>query len=297
MCELFGVSTQAFYQKKKHFEKDTIKHLILDFVRLERALSPRIGGYKLFLMAKAQFKEDFRMGRDAFYSLLDQYNLKLRQKKRSIRTTDSTHNYKKYPNIIKSIILTKCNQVWVSDITYIRTSTGFIYLSLITDLYSRRIVGWILAPRLKYIYTEQALRQAIEQADTDLSGLIHHSDRGLQYCYPAYINILNENGIRVSMTETSDPKDNAVAERVNGILKQEWLNDIEFKDIEEAERLLREKIAYYNDRRPHSSVNYLTPNQAHKHEGEIPRRWVSSKKRYIEKQKAKKEEENKMKNQ
>lgn len=99
------------------------------------------------------------------------------------------------------------------------------------------------------------------------------------------------------MTETSDPKDNAVAERVNGILKQEWLNDIEFKDIEEAERLLREKIAYYNDRRPHSSVNYLTPNQAHKHEGEIPRRWVSSKKRYIEKQKAKKEEENKMKNQ
>ncbi len=138
-CLKLGVSIKEFVLNAViDFEKDTIKHLILDFVRLERALSPRIGGYKLFLMAKAQFKEDFRMGRDAFYSLLDQYNLKLRQKKRSIRTTDSTHNYKKYPNIIKSIILTKCNQVWVSDITYIRTSTGFIYLSLITDLYSRR---------------------------------------------------------------------------------------------------------------------------------------------------------------
>ena len=290
MCELFGVSTQAFYQKKMNFEKDTIKHLVLDFVRSERALSPRLGGYKLYLMVKAHFKDDFTMGRDAFYSLLDQYNLKLRQKKRSIRTTDSNHNYPKYNNIIKDLKPIMSNQIWVSDITYIRTEKGFCYLSLITDLYSRRIMSWVLAPRLKFSYTEQALRKAIQEANTDLRGLIHHSDRGFQYCYTSYTNILKDNGIRISMTETSDPKDNAVAERVNGILKQEWLNHMEFKDINEAEQVIREKITYYNERRLHSSINYLTPNQAHSLKGDLPRRWYSRKKRYVEKLKARKED-------
>lgn len=286
MCELFGVSRQAFYQKKLYFEKDTINHLVLDFVRSERVHSPNIGGYKLYLMVKEHFQEDFIMGRDSFYRLLDQYNLKLRQKKRRVRTTDSNHNYRKYPNIIKEVFPFKSNQIWVSDITYIRTEQGFCYLSLITDLYSRKIISWVLAPRLKYIYTEQALRQAIEVSNTDLTGLIHHSERGFQYCYPSYIKILKDNGILISMTETTDPKDNAVAERVNGILKQEWLNQMEFKDIKEAEEVIREKIIYYNERRPHSSINYLTPNQAYYQEGELIRRWKRGKRRYYERKQA-----------
>lgn len=290
MCELFGVSRQAFYQRKNHFEEDTMKHLLLDFVRRERALSPCLGGYKLYLMAKSQFKDNFTIGRDCFYSLLDQYNLKLRQKKRKIRTTESNHIYPKYPNLIKELIPIKSNQIWVSDITYIRTSTGFCYLSLIADVYSRKIISWVLAPGLQFSYTEQALIQAIEQAGTDLQGLIHHSDRGFQYCYPSYTNILKSNGIVISMTDSTDPKENAIAERVNGILKQEWLNEIEFKDINEAEKVIREKIAYYNERRPHSSINYLTPAEAHNKEGEIPRRWKSSKKRYYEKLKTGKED-------
>ncbi len=295
LCDAIGISRQAYYKSKKSFEKNTAKDLAIEFVREERVVAPSIGCEKLFYMAKDKFGESLHMGRDAFINLLGEYNLKVRCRKRKTKTTYSTHNYKKYPNIIKDITPLKANEVWVSDITYIHTLEGFAYLSLVTDLYSRKIVGWVLAPKLQYIHTEQALRNAIEQADTDLTGMIHHSDRGFQYCYPNYINLLKDNGIGISMTETSDPKENAVAERVNGILKQEWLNHMELKDITHAQEVLQEKIEYYNNRRPHSSLNYLTPNQAHILEGNIPRRWKSDAERYYEKQKSRKEDEVTMK--
>ncbi|MBP1630299.1 MAG: family transposase [Bacteroidetes bacterium] len=252
---------------------------MLDFVREERVYAPRIGGTKLYYMAQENFGESLAMGRDAFHKLLDDYNLKLRKKKRRVSTTNSKHNFLLYPNLIINYKPIKPNMLWVSDITYIRTEQGFGYLSLITDAYSRKIVGYKYAPTLQYHHTEEALRQAITEANNDLTGLIHHSDRGFQYCYPKYTNILKENNIKISMTQSGDPLENAIAERMNGVLKQEWINDEEYQTHEQARDRIDIIISYYNNRRPHSSIGYLTPAQASSKEGELKRFWKTRRER------------------
>jgi transposase InsO family protein len=161
----------------------------------------------------------------------------------------------------------------VSDITYIRLTEGFCFLSLITDAYSHKVIGWQLAPGLQYSYTCEALRMAIESARSPLSGLIHHSDRGGQYAHPHYTEALRKVGARVSMTESGDPRDNAVAERMNGILKQEWLHFHEFENIEQVRNVLEPAIEFYNTRRPHASIDFMTPEQAEGQRGVLRNRW------------------------
>jgi transposase InsO family protein len=275
LCGLFGLSRQAYYQHKEDKEsKEMMRSLLLGLVTCIRAESPRIGCRKLYEKIKSLLGKELCMGRDAFYSLLAANGLMLKMKKRNkVRTTDSRHIYPTYPNLVKGLILTSPFQVWVSDITYIALSTGrFCYLSLITDAYTHRIVGWTLSSTLEYRYTVEALRMAIVSAGHTLQGLIHHSDRGGQYAHPAYIRMLREQGIRSSMTQ-GDPRDNATAERINGIVKQEGIRGRKFGSIEEAGQALEDYIDFYNNRRPHSSIDFLTPRAAADMDGLIKNRW------------------------
>lgn len=274
LCALFGVSRQSYYQHHDvNFERLAFKGFVIEYVREIRSKAPRIGCQKLFEMCKTYFREKFRMGRDAFYNLLREYGLMLRIKKRKTRTTYSDPYASFYPNLIKGLVPTAANQVWVSDITYIWTLNGFCYLFLITDLYSHRIMGWILSSSLKYKNAEDALIQAIEIAGYPLDGLIHHSDRGVQYTYFAYMDLLSKHGMKVSRTEHGDPLENAVAERVNGILKQEWLYLYTFENEDSVRKVLVPAIEFYNKERPHASNNLLTPEQAYGQKGELKRKW------------------------
>lgn len=214
------------------------------------------------------------IGRDSFFNLLRRYHLMLKPLQ-SHSTTNSNHRFHKYKNLVKELVVNAVNQLWVSDITYISLREGVCYLHLVTDAYSHKIIGWILAPGLHSTYTIQALKMAIAgSGKDDLTGLIHHSDRGIQYCCDAYVECLKEHHISISMTEDSRPTDNAVAERVNGIIKNEWLYHMDkFTCIEEAREDIGRIIRFYNERRPHMSNNMLTPSEAHDMSGELKRRW------------------------
>jgi transposase InsO family protein len=174
---------------------------------------------------------------------------------------------------VKDLVMTAANQVWVSDITYVETESGFVYLHLVTDAYSKKIMGWCLSPSLHAEATIKALQMAIRAAGCDLTGLIHHSDRGCQYCCEKYVKLLQDNGVLISMTQDGDPRDNAIAERVNGILKTEWLYDDHFKGFQDAYVRVAQVINLYNNKRPHLSLNYQTPAQAYLETGAQVRVW------------------------
>ena len=201
------------------------------------------------------------MGRDAFFDVLRAYGLLVRIRKRKAKTTDSNHPYRKYPNLIKEFIPIAPNQLWVCDITYIVMGDGFGYLSLITDAYSRKIVGFCLHKTLSAQGTIAALKQALKN-NPNTKGLIHHSDRGVQYCCHEYVEILQSKHIKISMTENGDPLENAIAERVNGILKTELLKE-RFHSFAEAQEAIAIAISTYNHLRPHNSIGNLTPFEAH----------------------------------
>jgi transposase InsO family protein len=256
----------------------------LEFVRDIRKVSPKIGARKILVMLQGQ-KNLAIPGRDRLISWLREENLLVKTRIRRCSTTDSSHHYHKYNNLIRDFVPYRRNQLWVTDITYIQTQQGFTYLNLITDAYSRKIIGWRLAPTLEAKYSVQALNMAIDNAEEDLDNLIHHSDRGVQYCCFKYTDILQDKAIRISMTESGDPLENAIAERVNGILKQEWINYMEFKDIEEAQEKISNIIDFYNNERPHSSIDMLTPNVALALVGSIQRRWKNYYKTKEEKEK------------
>jgi transposase InsO family protein len=203
------------------------------------------------------------MGRDAFFDLLQASNLLVRRKKRKIYTTQSFHWYRKYPNKIKGLTPNGPNQIWVSDITYWKINCGYVYISLITDAYSRKIVGYNLADTLDAIETTQALKNALGDLQKKPIGLIHHSDRGLQYCSSGYVKLLKDHQIEISMTENGDPYENALAERVNGILKEEYLYDYSVDSLDQARLVLDFVIKIYNTERPHLSCSYKTPEFVH----------------------------------
>ena len=222
---------------------------------------------KTFLSA-----HNFQIGRDALFDLLSERGLLVRKRRRSgCVTTFSKHRFKRYPNSIRDFIPTAPNQLWVSDITYINLKGGFAYLSLITDAYSRKIVGLYLSKDLSAKGSLKALKMAIK-ANQNITGLIHHSDRGVQYCCEAYVKLLNEENIKISMTENGDPLENAIAERVNGILKQELLEE-EFANFEIASLSVATACSTYNYLRPHGSIDNLKPAQAHQMSGKINKRW------------------------
>lgn len=207
--------------------------------------------------------EQMAIGRDGFYDLLRRNGLLVRKRKNRVVTTNSFHWLRKYPNLIRDLSVTRPNQIWVSDITYIKTEEGFLYLFLLTDLYSRRIMGWKLADNMGSENAVIALGQAIENANGQVRGTIHHSDRGLQYCSGDYVKILLDNTMKISMTENGDPYENAVAERVNGILKDEWLYEMQLKNKKQTFDILKQIIALYNENRPHLSLKYQTPNMVY----------------------------------
>lgn len=231
-------------------------------------MDPGIGYYKLWLMLKRMFDIDWVPGRDAFLNILREFQL-LQQRPKPRHTTNSNHRYHKYKNLIKGFIPTGPNQLWVSDITYIDLVGGCCYLHLVTDAYSRKIIGWCISNTLEAVYTLDALKMAISTASADeLCNLIHHSDRGVQYCSKAYTDELKKYNISISMTEDYKPTDNAIAERVNGILKTEVIyRERRFKDIDEGRNRISSFIKFYNEKRPHSSIGYKVPNQAHSETG------------------------------
>lgn len=275
LCGLLGRTRQAYYGHFRETERHAVSaHLVLSEVSRIRMMQKRIGGRKLHHMLAAFMQEhSLRMGRDAFFDLLREHHLLVRRRRsRKPRTTFSCYWMKRHPNLAREFVPTAANQLWVSDITYIRMHEGFAYLSLVTDAYSRKIVGFCLSRDLTARGCVAALRMALA-GNPETSGLIHHSDRGVQYYSTRYVKLLNGRAVRVSMSEKSDPLENAIAERVNGILKDELLEK-RFESFAQARDEVAAAVSIYNNLRPHLSIDLLTPAEAHSlQNGSLKRRW------------------------
>ena len=272
ICALFGKTRQAYYQRLSYsYQENAEESIVLDLIAELRREMGKMGGRKLWHEINKVYPG--AISRDKLFDILDRHHLKVKCRKRSVRTTWSASWLHQFPNLVKDMVLTASNQVWVSDITYIETASGFVYLHLVTDAYSKKIMGWCLSPNLHAEATIKALQMAIRTAGCDLTGLIHHSDRGCQYCCEKYVKLLQDNGVLISMTQDSDPRDNAIAERVNGILKTEWLYDDHFNGFQDAYIRVAQVINLYNNKRPHLSLNYQTPAQAYLETGAQVRVW------------------------
>jgi len=265
LCWKVGMSRQNYYKSRRLRERRQVdEQLIRSLVQSERSLQPRLGGLKLHSILRLELESaGLSIGRDRFFEVLRNQGLLLKPLPRAPRTTQSQHSLPVFRNGIKDWELTGCHQVWVSDITYLRTVEGFVYLSLITDMYSRKIVGYHLARRLESQDTLEALEKALQELPDGLYP-IHHSDRGSQYCCHEYVNRLEERGLSISMTETNHCAENSLAERVNGILKQEYYLKQEFQSFQQARQSVDEAVNLYNNHRPHRSLNLRTPEQVHR---------------------------------
>lgn len=262
-------------------EKAAQESFAIEYVKRIRSKAPGIGGLKLWYMYRRDFDGNNPVGRDRFAYIIDRYGLKVRKKFRKPKTTDSSHGLPTYPNIVKDLIPTRANQLWVSDITYITVwldeyHYAFCYLSLILDAYTEEIVGWSVGPTLETAYPVEALKMALKRIDGMKEiNLTHHSDRGCQYASSEYVRLLEKQHIKISMTESGDPKDNAQAERINNTMKNELLKDIRFVCIEDVKSAVSCAVDFYNNERPHMSIDMMTPAEAALHEGEIAKRWRS----------------------
>ena len=261
----FGLKRDALYKYKHRADKRLKQEQqIIEIVKKRRKSLPREGVRKLEKSLDDEFtKANLKVGRDSLFNILRKHQMLTLRKKYSARTTNSLHRFYKYKNIIKDVQVTRPNQVWVSDITYIRTIKGFCYLALITDMHSRKIVGYDLSDSLELNGCVRALNKAIYQAK-NIHGLIHHSDRGIQYCSNVYTQILKRKNINISMTEENHCYENALAERVNGILKDEFYLDQTFTNTTNAKRATKNAINLYNEIRLHLSLDFKTPNMVYK---------------------------------
>lgn len=273
LCLLLGYTRQAFYGYQNYQLKEALEaELIVQEVLKHRTLHPRIGTRKLVVLLQHFTKQHkIYLGRDALFNLLRQHNLLIRKRKRKVQTTFSKHWLKKYLNPIRNFTPLAANLLWVSDITYIVVAGEFAYLSLITDAYSRKIIGFYLSKTLEAIGCINALKMAMKTIEI-FEELIHHSDRGVQYCSHEYVKLLQGKNIKISMTENGDPLENAIAERVNGILKEEYLQ-VKYDCFEDAQKSIARAVTIYNSLRPHSSCNMKTPNEAHTTKGVLKRKW------------------------
>ncbi len=275
LCQLLGRSKQAYYKWLSRFSREELKYdLILQEVDSIRKDLPRSGARKLYAELRKRLPAGLCLGRDKLIDLLRANGYLLRRKRSAVpRTTDSRHRYRIYPNLAKGFTPTAPNQLYVSDITYLRAFLGsFFLLSLVTDAHSHRIVGWCLLETLDAEGPLQAMRIALADLPPE-SLLIHHSDRGTQYCCEKYIDLLTSHGVAISMTQSGNPRENAIAERVNGILKNEWLNDMELVTIEQARELVGRVIELYNTKRLHSSIGMLTPDEMHRNPQPVKKLW------------------------
>jgi len=259
------MSRQNFYKSRKVRQRKKVDELLVKcLVEAERAAQPRLGGLKLHSMLREELEaENVSLGRDRFFEVLRNQALLLEPLPKAPRTTNSAHSLPVFTNLIKDMDLTGPNQVWVSDITYIRTLEDFAYLSLITDKYSRKVVGYHLGQTLEAQATLKALKMALRDLPDGIHP-IHHSDRGSQYCCHEYVKELKAHGMAVSMTEEDHCAENALAERMNGILKQEYFLNYEFRTVAQARRAVDEAVRLYNKRRPHRSLKLRTPEEVHR---------------------------------
>jgi putative transposase len=265
MCDATGLKRDAYYKyhRRSQLAQATTKQ-VLSMAREYRKELPRGGGKKMHI----DFKDDFlakgiKVGRDKLFDILRDHELLVRRKRSYVKTTNSYHRFHKYNNLIKDLQITRPNQVWVSDITYIRLIHGHCYLALITDVFSRKIVGYDISDSLELAGCIRALKMALAHA-RPAPGLIHHSDRGLQFCSNQYVEVLVKNNIRISMTEENHCYENAIAERVNGILKDEFYLDQSFSNLDLAAKASQNAIRIYNTKRLHLSLGYKTPEQVYK---------------------------------
>lgn len=278
LCGWFGITRQAYYQNTWRASDISIEEeMVLNEVKRIRKYHGRMGTRKLheklyiFMM-----EHQIKMGRDALFDLLSANNMLVRRRKRRVQTTQSFHWLRKYPNLIRGFTPTAPNQLWVSDITYWKVNSSYIYISFITDAYSHKIVGFHVADTLESVETVKALKMALTglfKKPENHSELVHHSDRGVQYCHHEYVKLLKENNVAISMTENGDPLENAIAERVNGIIKEEYLHDYEVENITQAKKILAYVVNLYNEDRPHNSIGNLTPEEVHVNKIKTEKLW------------------------
>ena len=264
LCHFFGWTAQSYYkQSKKRVTQQKQQEQIVELVQCVRRSNKQMGGKKLYhLLAEQIHQIDPGLGRDKFFDLLGRKGLLVRRRRKHVVTTQSYHRFHKYPNKLLGFHAVKPHQVWVCDITYVSLKKGFAYLYLITDAYSRKIVGWQMSDNLGLSGAILSLRQAIQQCP-DCNGLIHHSDRGLQYCSKEYVKQLKSQNIEISMAEAGNCYENALAERMNGILKQEYGLEETFDNIQQAKQAAKEGIKSYNQERPHWGLNLQIPSVIH----------------------------------
>ena len=262
ICRAHGISRQAYYQGcARQQARAKRQEAALALVRAERRVLPRLGTRKLYHLHREAFR-DLNIGRDALFGLLRQEGLLIARKRSRRRTTDSRHGLLTYQNLLEEHRAKAPETVFVADITYIETLEGYRYAALVTDAYSRKIVGYDLSASLSIEGSLRALQMALSSV-ADATGLIHHSDRGVQYCSRAYVEVLAQHKARVSMAQVGNPYENALAERVNGILKGEFFLDGLFATEAQARAALEQAVWLYNERRPHLSLDYRTPSQVH----------------------------------
>ncbi|TDQ11887.1 IS3 family transposase [Pedobacter metabolipauper] len=279
LCRQFGKTRHAYYDHQWRVQDLGLKdEIVLQHVLDIRKKQNRIGTLKLHYMLQEPLgQHGIKIGRDYLFDLMREHSLYIRNRKRKVFTTNSRHWMHKYNNLIKELVINHPEQVWVSDITYIQLRKQWGYLSLITDAYSKKIMGWAFRKDLSAQGCTDALEMAVADRKYPETKLIHHSDRGSQYCSKAYVDLLIRNRIAISMTENGDPYENAIAERVNGILKAEFDLYGPQTGLKETTRKIRENIQTYNQIRPHASCDYLTPEQAHHKQGELKKRWKPKK--------------------
>ena len=263
-----GISRQAYYKRVACERHRQDKHAtVVALVRDERRSQQRIGTRKLHHMLHEPLqRQGIKIGRDAMFEVLRDASMLVRPPRAFHKTTNSRHFYRRHPNLLKDgphkVVPTGCEQVWVADITYLRTKEKMVYVSLITDAYSRKIMGWHVHDGLGTDQVSEAFKMALRQRGTH-QPLLHHSDRGIQYCSGEYQRIHARHGVTCSMTDGYDCYQNALAERVNGILKMEYLLQTP-ADLKQARRMVGESVRLYNEKRPHLSLKYETPDAMHR---------------------------------
>lgn len=264
LCAFFERSRQAYHQlAHRTLQLDLFDQRVVEEVRTIRQRQPRVGTRKLHRMVNERLQNDhIQIGRDRLFELLRAHKLLIRRRRNAKQTTDSRHRFDKHRNRIRDLEILRPNQVYVSDITYLQTLDGFCYLALITDAHSRKIVGYDLSRSLSIEGSLRALQMALKPLPEPMQ-LIHHSDRGIQYCSQAYVDLLTKHGIQISMTEENHVYENAKAERVNGILKHEFLLGETLVSFEVAKQMVHDSIHIYNEERLHLSLNYQTPAMKH----------------------------------
>lgn len=262
---MFGISKQAYYKRIKSQNSKELKNIqILKIVQNTRKIHPRAGTRKLIEYIKEELVENnIKIGRDALFTLLRNNGLLVRKTKRFHITTDSKHFFYKSPNLLKDTEIKHSEQALVCDITYIKTDQRHAYLALATDPYSKKIMGYAIEDNMRVEMVKNALKMADKNRMFKTEKIIHHSDRGIQYCCPDYSQFAENLGFTLSTTQQYDPYENAVAERVNGILKYEYGLKHSFVNLKEAQKAVKQAVEIYNTKRIHWSLDFKTPEEVH----------------------------------